>query len=415
MQAAFLTYTIIYFLAILILLPKEYLKRPKELRKRWLREKFGFFDKTPTTSHHSRIWIHAVSVGEVIAVSKLVKALCKEFDVILSTVTDTGQRVAEQRFKDLPVKIIYLPFDIPFAINKTLATFNPTAFILTETELWPNLIKISSRKIPVFIVNGRLSEKSFKGYRKIKFFMKKILSMFTAICVQEEIYKERFKDLGAEENKIFVTGNIKFDIELQEIGFEWESSIPRPVILAGSTHHPEEELIVKSFLELPCNATLLIAPRHPERFDEVYSWIKANSSCMVTRLSLMEKVENQALTKLIIIVDKMGILGSLYRICDIAVVGGSFIPHGGQNPLEPAYWRKPIVCGPYMHNFPFIDEFVKAKACFMIEKDKLTDTLKILIENKELREKTGKKAYKVFLSKSGATKRTIEILEKLIR
>ncbi|GAB6183971.1 3-deoxy-D-manno-octulosonic acid transferase [Thermodesulfovibrio hydrogeniphilus] len=413
MQAAFLIYTIIYLISILILLPKEYLKRPKELRKRWLKEKFGFLDVSKT--NRKRIWIHAVSVGEVIAVSKLVNELCKEFDVILSTVTDTGQRVAEQRFKDLPVKIIYLPFDIPFAIKRALKIFEPSAFVLTETELWPNLIKISSKKIPVFLVNGRLSEKSFKGYRKVKFFMKKILSMFTALCVQEEIYKERFKNLGAEESKIFVTGNTKFDIELREIQFEWENSIPKPVILAGSTHHPEEEIIVKSFLEIPYNATLLIAPRHPERFDEVYSWIKENSSCMVIRLSSMEKIENQALTKLIILIDKMGILGSLYRICDIAIVGGSFIPHGGQNPLEPAYWRKPIVCGPYMHNFPFIDEFVKAGACFMIEKGKLVDTLKNLIENKELKERTGERAYKIFLSESGATKRTVEILEKLIR
>ncbi len=433
MQTAFLIiYTIFYFIALLALLPHEYFKRPKAIRNRWIREKFGFFKKSfPNfilSNKRKRVWIHAISVGEVIGVTTLVKKLSEKYDVILSTITDTGQSVAMQRFRELPVNIIYLPFDTPCAVLRTIKFFKPSALILVETEIWANLISLSARKFPVIIVNGRLSKKSFKGYKKIKFFIKPLLNKISMLCVQDETYKNHFLALGAEEKKIHVTGNLKFDIELKVIPFEWEKFIPKPVIIAGSTHETEEELILKTFLEINTAGTLIIAPRHPERFDEVEKLIGStiiNTSQNITfkRLRDIERDLESSPSKIpdlkegskfILLIDKIGILGSLYRIADIAIVGGSFIPHGGQNPLEPAYWKKAIVCGPSMHNFPFIEEFIREKACLSTDRENLKITLQNLIENREFRNSFGEKAYDIFLKKSGGTTRTLKLLESIL-
>lgn len=420
MQATFLIYSFLYLIVLIFLLPFEYFKRPACLRKRWIREKFGFFKKNKQIeTFKPKIWIHAVSVGEVVAVSRLIKELSSKYEIILSTITDTGQKIANDRFNNCNVKVIYMPFDILFAINRTLKYFKPVALILTETELWPNLIRIASKKMPVILINGRMSSKSFKGYRKIRFFIKPLLKRLSLLCAQEEQYKERFLYLGAEEQKIHVTGNMKFDIELREIHFPWESNITQPVILAGSTHEPEEEIILDAFLKLNIAGTLMIAPRHPERFEIVETLIKrkvaeSNREISFSKLTQMPSVFSLKSLTSVVLVDQMGILGSLYRICDIAIIGGSFIPHGGQNPLEPAYWSKPIICGPYMHNFPFIEEFLKHEACIMIDKTSLPEILKELIENSELRQTTGNKAYQLFISKSGATEKTVRVIGSFI-
>lgn len=412
MQKSFF-YTLIYLLALIVVLPKEYFKRPKTLRKRWIKEKFGFFD-CQLLSPKPRIWIHAVSVGEVLAVTNFVKKLSENFNIILSTITDTGQKIAQERFKNLPVNVIYLPFDIPTAIKRALRVFSPVALILTETEIWPNLIKYASEKIPVFLVNGRVSEKSFKGYKKVRFFIKDILKSVKLFFVQDEEYKRRLIYLGVSEEKIYVTGNMKFDLKIEKKEFPWEDSIPRPVFLAGSTHEPEEELILDAFLKLDIPSTLIVAPRHPERFNEVEELIKERirneKDIFFSKIDDLTRNSKQKDLKVIILVDKIGILASLYRVCDLAIVGGSFIPHGGQNPLEPAYWRKPIVCGPYMYNFPFIEEFVKQGACFMVDEKALFNTIKELIENTERRNNAAETAYKIILKNAGATDKTINLI-----
>ncbi len=424
MQKVFLLiYTLFYLIALLFLFPKEYFKRPKEIRTRWIKEKLGFFkhtlSKTSQSSFKHKIWIHAVSVGEVIALTKLIKKLAQKYEIILSTITDTGQKVALQKFSRYEIKIIYLPFDTPCAIKRTLKFFNPKAVILTETELWPNLIFFTSKKIPLILINGRLSEGSFKGYSKIKFFIKPLLKKFSLICAQEEIYKKRFIKLGANKKKLYITGNMKFDIELKNIAFTWENFIPRPIILAGSTHKPEEELILNAFLNLSINGTLILAPRHPERFEEVETLIKtkiadSNEKFFFYKLTEIPSTLSTEASACIVLVDKIGILGSLYRICDIAVIGGSFIPHGGQNPLEPAYWKKPIICGPYMHNFPFIQEFLKEGACIMVDQYHLQDSIKNLIEEPKKRFTLAEKAHKILSKNSGATEKTLKLLREFI-
>jgi len=410
----FQLYTFLYYLVNGFFLPKEFFKRPSQLRKKWLKDKLALFTKTDFISQRKVVWIHAVSVGEVIAISSLIKSLAKEYDILLSTITDTGNQVASQRFKDLPVKIIYLPLDCPFAIKRTLRTFNPSALLIAETEIWPNLILISSKKIPVFLINARISDKSFRRYKKIKFFLKPILSSFSLIAVQDEIYKERFKDLGASEDKIVVTGNTKFDIEIPYISFLWENLIPRPIILAGSTHFPEEKLITETFLKIPIPSSLLIVPRHPERYKEVErtinSMIDEKNEIGFYKLSELP-LDIKDFSKVIILVDQMGILGSLYRIADIAIIGGSFIPHGGQNPLEAIYWEKPVIFGPSMENFPFIKEFLERGACLQVKEEKLKDLLEDLLKHPNKRAQLGKRAYQIFKQKTGATEKILNLLK----
>jgi len=412
-------YTFLYYLVSAILLPKEYLKRPPELRKKWIKEKLAFFKKEDFIFQRRVIWIHAVSVGEVVAISSIVKNLAKNYDILLSTITDTGNQVASQKFKNLSVKIIYLPYDCPFAIKRILKTFNPSILIIAETELWPNLILTASKKIPVFLINARISDKSFKRYKKIKFFLKPILESLSLIAVQDEKYKERFKALGAPEEKIIITGNTKFDIEPSLLSFIWESFIPRPVIVAGSTHSSEEEVITKAFLKISGSGSLFLVPRHPERFDEVEKIVNAliskEKDVAFYRLSnLSENIRINSFSKLIVLVDQMGILGSLYRICDIAIIGGSFIPHGGQNPLEAIYWKKPVIFGPSMENFPFVKEFLAENACLQVNKEELKDVLKDLVRDSEMRLEIGKKAYQIFNKKRGATEKILEILRSYL-
>jgi 3-deoxy-D-manno-octulosonic-acid transferase len=410
----FQLYTFLYYLVSGIFLPKEFFKRPSQLRKKWLKDKLALFTKTDFISQRKVIWIHAVSVGEVIAISSLIKSLAKEYDILLSTITDTGNQVAFQKFKDLPVKIIYLPLDCPFAIKRTLKIFNPSALLIAETEIWPNLILTSSKKIPVFLINARISDKSFKRYKKIKYFLKPILSSFSLIAVQDEIYKERFKDLGASEDKIVVTGNTKFDIEIPYISFLWENLIPRPIILAGSTHFPEEKLITETFLKIPISSSLFIVPRHPERYKEVErtinSMIDEKNEIGFYKLSELP-LDIKDFSKVIILVDQMGILGSLYRIADIAIIGGSFIPHGGQNPLEAIYWEKPVIFGPSMENFPFIKEFLERGACLQVKEEKLKDLLEDLLKHPNKRAQLGKRAYQIFKQKTGATEKILNLLK----
>jgi 3-deoxy-D-manno-octulosonic-acid transferase len=414
----FQLYTFLYYLVSGIFLPKEFFKRPSQLRKKWLKDKLALFTKTDFISQRKVVWIHAVSVGEVIAISSLIKSLAKEYDILLSTITDTGNQVASQRFKDLPVKIIYLPLDCPFAIKRTLRTFNPSALLIAETEIWPNLILTSSKKIPVFLINARISDKSFRRYKKIKFFLKPILSSFSLIAVQDEKYKNRFKDLGAPEDKIVVTGNTKFDIEIPYISFLWENLVPRPIIVAGSTHFPEEKLITETFLKIPISSSLFIVPRHPERYKEVEriinSMLDKKNEIGFYKLSELP-LDMRSYFKIIILVDQMGILGSLYRIADIAIIGGSFIPHGGQNPLEAIYWKKPVIFGPSMENFPFIEEFLERGACLQTEKEELKDLLEDLLKNPDKRIELGEKAYQILKQKTGATEKILSLLKSYLK
>lgn len=433
-------YTILYSVALLFLLPYEYLKRPGGLRRRWLKERLGYSleerkfrssevqnlktsgSSSFRTPELKTIWIHAVSVGEVIASVPFIQEVMKTMpsvNVILTTVTDTGQKVAKERLPG-SVRIFYLPFDLPFCIRRVVKTMRPSLYISIETEIWPNLFYLLKKEeIPVLIMNGRISDNSFKGYWKIRFFMKRIFDNIDLFCMQDDIYGERIKTLGAPAERIKITGNFKFDTDIEEYRHDWVSHLHRPIILAGSTHEGEEGLILDAFARLKeemGDMTLIIAPRHPERFDDVEKIFNQRGIRYIKRTE-MDSVDYITRIKEtgVILVDVIGELASLYSVCDIAIIGGSFLGRGGHNPLEPAFWGKPILCGEDMSNFPFIDEFYKDGAAIRTSEDNLYNDLKQLLLSEDKRVNMGKRAMKMYREKTGAIMRSIEILERYLK
>lgn len=406
---------------MLFFFPFEYLKRPKALRSRWLKEKLGItilYKK----NQNKKIWIHAVSVGEVLTTIQLIKRLKEKSsntEIILSTITDTGQKIAAEKVGEI-ANIIYLPFDVPFLIKKAIRNLKPDLFIIIETELWPNLIKyIKKNNIPILLLNGRISEKSFRGYKKISFFVKKILTNIDFFCMQNELYSSRIKKLGADPSRVLTIGSLKFDKEFSSDALQWinifkklEKKNGTFVIVAGSTHKPEEELILDTFIRLKkdfTNIRLIIAPRHPERFNEVEELIKKKGLEFVKRSEIVFDLDPQ-----IILLDAIGELAIVYSICDIAIIGGSFIPHGGQNPLEPAYWGKAIICGPHMENFPMIDDFYKNQAAQKTDSKELYNTLKRLLSYPNEIQLMGKRAIELYKKNMGALDKSIKIIESML-
>jgi 3-deoxy-D-manno-octulosonic-acid transferase len=437
-------YSALYTAALVFLLPIEYLKRSVEFRKRWLRERFGLYAEKRFVGRP--IWIHAVSVGEVIASVPLIKEIKQRhpsLEIVISTVTDTGQRVALER-AGASADIIYVPFDLPFAIKNALHHIRPSAFIIMETELWPQVIRILKESdIPVVLMNGRLSERSYKRYKKLDFFIGKVLRNISLLCVQDDIYAGRFSNLGAEPERIKIIGSFKFDTRPSSDVPGWTKVLCGPVIIAGSTHETEEELVLDAYMRLKVylpRLNLILAPRHPGRFKTVEELVKKRGLKYMKRSDI--KVghgepesggigEHQDRRKffcadspvprfsdsswlpsgLVVILDVIGELSALYGAADLAVMGGSFIEHGGQNPLEPAFWGKAIVCGPHMENFPFIEEFYSGGGAVRTEAVLLYGVLKDLLDSPGQMQRMGSIAKELYEKNSGAVQRAMELIE----
>ena len=418
----YLIYSILYAIVIILLFLPEYLKRPKELRKKWLREKFGFLDVTVLGSQSPVIWVHAVSVGEVNASIQLIrkiKSAYPQFNIILSTITDTGQKVAMEK-ASAGTKVVYLPFDMGFVLKGCFKSIKPKLFIVIETELWPNIFRVLSEKgVPVIVLNGRISEKSFKGYRKISFFMKKVFAFVKIFGMQSIQDAGRLKEIGAEDKKIKVIGNFKFDMSMPEKMPEWAQKVTGPIIVAGSTHNGEEEIIISAYKENLAGfpeLKLILAPRHPERFKEAEDVISAKGVKYIKRSEMGTQSSESGMTEYnVILLDSIGELSSVYAMADIAIMGKSFLGFGGQNPLEPAYWEKPILCGPHMENFPFIKEFYNEGAAFEVTQETLAKKIKELLINPDKAKAAGEKAKELCMKNSGAVDRAMEIIKGFIR
>jgi 3-deoxy-D-manno-octulosonic-acid transferase len=423
----FFAYSLLYAVALVALLPYEYFRRPKGLRKRWLRERFGLVTP-PVPGNSPVIWIHAVSVGEVISALPLMREMKRRYPslpFVISTVTDTGQKVARERISDI-AHPVYLPFDLALTLKTLIKRVKPRLFIVMETELWPNTFRIlRSEGIPILVLNGRISDRSFKGYKKIRFFIKQVVKWVDMFCMQEEVYKERIKTLGADDNRIRVTGNFKFDTEPSDTMPGWSGSLRGPVIVAGSTHQGEEELIVSVFERLRNKhpeLNLIVAPRHPERFQKVEDMLRAQGLPYLKRSEMNPQSadrerqggNNQGLSGIIVILDTIGELSSVYGMADIAVIGGSFASHGGHNPLEPAFRGRPVVCGPHMENFPFIHDFYEERAAIRTDAEGLYGVLNELLGSPEQRAAMGKKARVLYDKKAGAVHRAMAILERYL-
>lgn len=410
----FLIYSFIYSIIISILFLPEYLKRPKELRPKWVKDKFGFLPE-----FGSSIWVHAVSVGEVNASLPLLARLQAAYPdrrIILSTITDTGQKIAGEKAPAGTV-VVYLPFDIGFILRRCFRKTRPGIFIIMETELWPNLIKIAALQgIPVLMINGRISEKSSRGYAKIGFFMKKILSFVNEFGMQSRLDAERITAIGADQSKVEIMGNLKFDMNISGSIPEWTNNISGPVLIAGSTYRGEDELILSAFIEnrrkFP-GLKLILAPRHPERFDEVADMLTSKGVSYIRR-SALDVRSAPPVSSDVILLDTVGELSAVYKIASLAIIGKSFIGTGGQNPLEAAYWGRPVICGPHMENFPFIEEFTREGAAFQADQHKLAEKIHELLRDPERMNAAGKKAREIFDKNSDAAGKAMKMIDKYL-
>jgi 3-deoxy-D-manno-octulosonic-acid transferase len=425
----YLLYSFIYIIALIFIFPFEYFKRPKDLRKRWLREKFGFLNLSFRTSTSPLqplakggiIWVHAVSVGEVMAALPLLKSLRKQYiskNIILSTITDTGQKVARERAPE-GTMIVYLPFDITSILNSVIKKTRPEILIVIETELWPNMFRaFRENGVPVILLNGRISENSFKGYKKISFFMKKVLSYVDFFGMQGEDYAERIRSLGVNSNRVANLGNFKFDAKPPSQIPGWTNKIKGPVITAGSTHEGEEEFLTSIYIELKKDfpdLNFIIAPRHPERFKGVENMLGSKGVPFIKRSILSShRTGPHTLEGKLILLDSVGELSAIYGISDIAIIGKSFKGYGGQNPLEPACWGKPILCGQHMENFPVIKDFYEVGAAIEVNEEELYSRLKELLLSPDRAKEIGSKAQGLYRKNAGAVERAMEIITRYV-
>ncbi|MBF0317503.1 MAG: 3-deoxy-D-manno-octulosonic acid transferase [Nitrospirae bacterium] len=406
-------YNALYAVALVLMLPFEYFKRPRSLRRRWLSQRCGNLPSVDPGCWKSKdapvVWLHAVSVGEVISAIPLVKKILQEItpNVVVSTVTDTGQAVARERLHD-SVRLIYIPFDLPHTVRRAVEHLKPDIFIAMETELWPEVFHVMHQhNTPVVVLNGRISSNSYKGYRKIRFFMKDVLSMVTLFGMQNEVYAERIIGIGADEGRVKVIGNLKYDITTPTVVPAWAGQLAGPVVVAGSTHEGEEEVVLAAFKRLReqfAGLTLVLAPRHPQRFDEAERLIRrVGLRCFRRSMFTGELPPTD-----VVLLDGVGELAAVYGTGQVAVVGGSFVPKGGHNLLEPASWGVPIVCGTHMDNFPMTEDFIRQGAAVSVTADGLCDALGRLLGDNALCQRMGGVARGLYARNSGALARCVE-------
>jgi 3-deoxy-D-manno-octulosonic-acid transferase len=363
------------------------------------------------------IWVHCVSVGEVMAAHPLIRELKKKYPnkkLILSTVTVTGHYTARRRVPEADA-VFYFPFDYPCIVRRVIQGINPELVLIAETELWPNFFRELKRAgIPSAVINGRISLKSHKNYMKFKKLFSTVFDQVTLFCMQSEEDAVRIKSIGADPGKVFVTGNLKFD---QKIVTSQASPVTIPanrkVITAGSTHRGEEATLMEVFSRLRekyPNLLIIIAPRHPERFDEVEGIVNSAGFDCQRRTSLKGPVKD------VLLLDTIGELRTFYALCNIAFVGGSLVKVGGHNLLEPAAMKKPVIFSKYMFNFKEISEALIDSGGGVMVKDKaeLYAQLDALLSDQDRAKRMGESAFRVIEANSGAAKKTIEAIGRLI-
>jgi 3-deoxy-D-manno-octulosonic-acid transferase len=400
-----------------------------------LKQRLGFL---PSEMHNSWensewIWLHAVSVGEVIAALPIVKGIKEihpQIKVLLSTVTVTGYHTALEK-APWADRVIFFPFDYPWAVKRVINLVKPKLFLTMETELWPNFFHyLAAKNIPSAIINGRLSPQSYKGYYKIRFFMKKVLQEIGFFSMQTEVDAQRICELGAPREKVKVLGNVKFDqaTSLATISPEEVNSLRQSlglgeddrVIIAGSTHAGEEEIIIEVFKRLKNQFSplfLIIAPRHIERTDEIEELIKREGLHSIRRSKLLAgSIRPQRAQYPVIILDTLGELGAIYALATLVFVGGSLVPTGGQNLLEPAVHKKPVFFGPSIYNFEEIGRILKDSGAGIQIADgkQLTQEMQKLLQEPEKLRELGEKAQRVVFTHQGAVARNLHLIQTLL-
>jgi len=419
-------YSVLLLLALIISAPwwlLEMLRHGKYCAG-W-RERLGIVpDRLRSNGAPDTIWIHAVSVGEVLAVSRVVedlKAQLPGWRVLVSTTTDTGQKLARDRSGANDV--FYMPLDLPFAVRACLRALRPKLLVLAESEFWPNLLRWARLSgVVVAVVNARVSDRSLPGYMRSRGLLRRVLQNVDIFLAQSEEDARRLIKMGATAGRVHVSGNLKFEVTSAakpELASRVAATLERepvgPVMVAGSTLEDEERMLLEAFRQVVSRypeALLVLAPRHPQRFEPVAS-LAASSGLPYQRRSQWDG--RQPIAGGIFLLDSIGELASLYEFADLAFVGGSLVPRGGHNVLEAAQFGAPILVGPHTENFRDIIEILhKADGLRVTTPQSLTQDILHLLANKDERVCLGRRAAEVFRSQQGATNRTVKALLELL-
>lgn len=410
-----LIYRILSTILFIISLPVYAAVRKIEGKSFGWKEKFGDFD-APDLGNKV-IMFHGVSVGEVIALENLIKKTKETFPnykIVVTTGTKTGQEIAHKKYDNIADFITYFPFDITFCVEKFLNKINPSVVLIAETELWPTFAAYCHNKnIPLFVINGRISDATFKSYKFLKGFFKELFKNYTEILTQSEEDKNKFIQIGAPESKTQVMKNLKFDVKRINADIEIGKGSNR-IIIAGSTHKGEDEIVLTAFTKLKKDfpdIKLLIAPRHLTRLNEVKS-LTEKTCLKFGQRSNNDTFENNE----IIILDTMGELSKMYQICDFAFIGGSFNKTGGHNPLEAIVYDKPAISGPSIHNFRDIYWILgRSKAGKVVKTpQELTNYMAKLLSDKEFYAQACEDCKTVFASQQGAMEFVIGRLKNIL-
>jgi 3-deoxy-D-manno-octulosonic-acid transferase len=389
---------------------------------RSLRQRLGRFGED--LPREPRCWIHAVSVGEAATAVPLVEAITRrwpQLGIVMTTVTPTGARIVADRLAGRAVHR-YFPIDLPGPVRRALDAVNPRFFLCMETELWPNLLRaLAARGVPSMIANGRISDRSFRRYRLVRFFTARMLTHVRVLAMQSEEDARRIIALGARPERVVVTGNIKSDLIPPEGGGDalWQRLLGldegEPVWVAGSTHRGEEAIVLDVYLRLRARVptlTLVLAPRHPERVAEVERLVRERRLQPVRRSGLPKSQARGA----VIIVDTVGELAQIYRVASVVFVGGSLAPTGGHNMLEPALLRKPVLFGPHTTNFRESAELLLEAGGALVVRDgaELEAHMAALLVDAERCRLMGEAAFKAVAGRRGAIKHTLELVERYL-
>ncbi|HSB42135.1 MAG TPA: 3-deoxy-D-manno-octulosonic acid transferase [Methylomirabilota bacterium] len=367
-----------------------------------------------------RCWIHAVSVGESAAAVPLVEGIRRrwpELGIVVSTITPTGARIVAERLAGAATHR-YFPIDLPGPVGRALDAARPRFFVAIETELWPNFLRALARQgVPAMIANGRISDRSFRRYRWVRALMRRVLADVAVFAMQTEEDARRIVALGAPPDRVVVTGNLKSDLlpEADPEEARWRQRLGlgarTRLWIAGSTHRGEEAVVLDAFTRLRARSpqlTLLLAPRHPERADEVEDLIRERGLTSVRRSRLGADAPSGS----VVILDTVGELAGLYALADVVFVGGSLVPVGGHNVLEPAMRGKPVLMGPHMSNFREGAELLQQSGGGLVVKDgpALEQELARLLADPDHARGMGEAARAAFAGRQGAVSATLELI-----
>lgn len=411
----------------------------KKYREGWDQKLFGLLperDASQEESSRPLVWLHAVSVGEILQLDPVlaeIRSRRPDVEFLISTTTNTGYALAQKRFTEH--RVCYFPLDFSWAVKRALSRVRPSAIVLVELELWPNLIREASRRgIPLSLINARISERSFRNYRIVRRLMSALLARFEVVAAQNSLYADRLRELGAPIDRLKITGSIKFDrvttnrdnSKTTELRESFRLKPTERVFIAGSTQSPEEVLALDAYQKLVSeipDLRLILVPRHKERFDEVAKLIERRGLPLVRRSEIVGSSDRRQVVGLgnsttspVLLLDTLGELSACWGLAEVAFVGGSLTMRGGQNMIEPAAFGAAVLFGPNTWNFKDVVEILLSRGAARVIRsgDELTETVRMLLSNPADASQLGMLAQELVLGQQGATVRTVDLIVPLI-